>query len=191
MKVIAEWSPRLNSRGPDPLTIVDATGAGRAGVTRPSAAAVYAYEVHQRRITGKHRIPTPVLAVAPLASKGLVTGVAAEEKLRHLAENDDLTGLRNRRSLMAHLSDRLAGGQPGPVAVLFLDLDQMKPVNDSLGHAAGDFYLWSVAERLRAIMAGAGMIARIGGDEFVVIPDQPLPIQNAESCARWLHSGLL
>src|SRR5574337_2112857 len=158
MKVIAEWSPRLNSRGPDPLTIVDATGARRAGVTRPSAAAVYAYKVHQRRITGKHRIPTPVLAVAPLASKGLVTGVlgivnlrgrkwmqsqvdmleviaalfaqfrdrvAAEEKLRHLAENDDLTGLRNRRSLMAHLSDRLAGGRAGPVAVLFLDLDQI------------------------------------------------------------------
>jgi diguanylate cyclase len=52
--------------------------------------------------------------------------ITAEERLRHLAEHDDLTGLRNRRALLAHLSDRLAVRQPGPVAVLYIDLDRLK-----------------------------------------------------------------
>ncbi|HYB39495.1 MAG TPA: GGDEF domain-containing protein, partial [Mycobacterium sp.] len=61
-------------------------------------------------------------AVAPMFA-GFQVRIAAEEKLRYLAEHDDLTGLHNRRSLVAHLSDRLAAGRPGPVAVLYLDLD--------------------------------------------------------------------
>ena len=76
--------------------------------------------------------------------------IAAEEKLRYMAERDDLTGLHNRRSLVAHLSDRLAAGRPGPVAVLYLDLDRLKSINDYFGHAAGDRYLRISAERLQA-----------------------------------------
>jgi GAF domain-containing protein len=67
--------------------------------------------------------------------------ISAEDRLRHLAEHDDLTGLSNRRVLLAHLSDRLAVRQPGPVALLYIDLDRLKAINDSLGHAAGDWYI--------------------------------------------------
>jgi diguanylate cyclase len=109
--------------------------------------------------------------------------ISAEERLRHLAEHDDLTGLSNRRVLLAHLSDRLGTGQPGPVAVLYIDLDRLKAINDSLGHAAGDWYIQTFADRLSACAGGQSMVARIGGDEFVVIPAQPMTTHAAEILA--------
>ena len=109
--------------------------------------------------------------------------ISAEERLRHLAEHDDLTGLRNRRVLLAHLSDRLAVRQPGPVALLYIDLDRLKAINDSLGHAAGDWYIQTFADRLSACAGSQSMVARIGGDEFVVIPDQPMTTHAAETFA--------
>ena len=74
--------------------------------------------------------------------------IAAEDQLRYLGEYDDLTGLRNRRSLMMHLDGRLAAGRDGPVAALFIDLDRLKAVNDYLGHDAGDRFLKLFADRL-------------------------------------------
>ena len=106
--------------------------------------------------------------------------ISAEERLRHLAEHDDLTGLSNRRVLLAHLSDRLAARQPGPVAVLYIDLDRLKAINDSLGHAAGDWYIQTFADRLSDCAGSQSMVGRIGGDEFVVIPDQPMTTHAAE-----------
>ena len=106
--------------------------------------------------------------------------ISAEERLRHLAEHDDLTGLSNRRVLMDHLSDRLAVRRPGPVAVLYIDLDRLKAINDSLGHAAGDWYIQTFADRLSACAGSQSMVGRIGGDEFVVIPDQPMTTHAAE-----------
>ena len=109
--------------------------------------------------------------------------ISAEERLRHLADHDDLTGLRNRRALLAHLSDRLAPRQPGPVAVLYIDLDRLKAINDSLGHAAGDWYIQTFADRLSACAGSQSTVARIGGDEFVVVPDQPMSTHAAETFA--------
>ena len=106
--------------------------------------------------------------------------ISAEERLRHLAEHDDLTGLSNRRVLMDHLSGRLAVRRPGPVAVLYIDLDRLKAINDSLGHAAGDWYIQTFADRLSACAGSQSMVGRIGGDEFVVIPDQPMTMHAAE-----------
>jgi len=106
--------------------------------------------------------------------------ISAEERLRHLAEHDDLTGLNNRRVLLAHLSNRLLVGQPGPVAVLYIDLDRLKAINDSLGHAAGDWYIQTFADRLSACAGSQSMVGRIGGDEFVVIPDQPMTMHAAK-----------
>ncbi len=106
--------------------------------------------------------------------------MSAEERLRHLADHDDLTGLRNRRALFAHLADRLAPRQPGPVAVLYIDLDRLKAINDSLGHAAGDWFIRGFADRLSSCAGSRGMVARLGGDEFVVVPDRSMTPRAAE-----------
>jgi diguanylate cyclase (GGDEF)-like protein len=116
--------------------------------------------------------------------------VAAEERLRHMAEHDDLTGLHNRRSLLAHLQERLAPGRPGPVSALFVDLDRLKAINDYLGHAAGDWFIRVFAERLREGVQAPSLIARLGGDEFVVVPAGPLDAETAESMAERLQAQL-
>jgi diguanylate cyclase len=116
--------------------------------------------------------------------------IAAEETLRSLAELDDLTGLRNRRALTTHLSGRLAAGQAGPVALLYIDLDRLKAINDSLGHTAGDRFIQVFAARLRDCAESGDMIARIGGDEFVFVPNRPMSIETAESLADHLRTRL-
>src|SRR5690606_31180803 len=89
-----------------------------------------------------------------------------EQNLRVLARSDPLTGLLNRDAMLAELAARLEGGRA--VAVLYIDLDRFKLVNDVLGHAAGDTLLTSAAGRLRRAVGEEGLIARFGGDEFLV-----------------------
>ena len=95
-------------------------------------------------------------------------------QLQHLAEHDPLTGLPNRRHLVAHLDASLqeAARSSQRVAVFFLDLDNFKNINDSMGHAFGDLVLKGVAERLREAARPTGFAARIGGDEFTVIQEK-------------------
>ena len=116
--------------------------------------------------------------------------VAAEDQLRYLAEHDDLTGLHNRRALLAHLDERLSEGEPGPVSVLFLDLDRLKAINDYLGHHAGDWFIQAFAERLREESGDDDVIARLGGDEFVIVPAGPVDAEAAEALALRLQSAL-
>ncbi len=116
--------------------------------------------------------------------------IDAEEQLRFLADHDDLTGLPNRRALMAHLDERLRVGEPGPVSALFLDLDRLKAINDYLGHQAGDRFIRVFADRLRDETTESDLIARLGGDEFVVIPGAPLSADAAEDFAVRLQSAL-
>ncbi len=116
--------------------------------------------------------------------------VQAEEQLRYLAEHDDLTGLNNRRALLAHLDERLADGAPGPVSALFFDLDRLKAINDYLGHTAGDWFIRVLAERLRRGADHPDLIARLGGDEFVVVPATPMDEETAEALAYRLQSTL-
>ena len=128
-------------------------------------------------------------AIASLFAQ-LQARVLAEEQLRYLAEHDDLTGLHNRRALLAHLDNRLAAGQPGPVSVLFFDLDRLKAINDYLGHTAGDWFIRVLADRLKHSAEGPSLIARLGGDEFVVVPAPPMDVDAAEALAYRLQFSL-
>ncbi len=89
------------------------------------------------------------------------------DRLEGMALNDELTGLPNRRVLESHLT-RLAQG-PHPFAILTIDLDGFKPINDRFGHAAGDDTLQAIANRLADSVKGTGLCARVGGDEFVAV----------------------
>ena len=136
--------------------------------------------------------PAEVNAIEAIASllAQVQARIVAEEQLRYQAEHDDLTGLHNRRALIAHLSGRLAPGQPGPVSALFLDLDRLKAINDYLGHGAGDSFIRALAERLRDGMEATNFIARLGGDEFVVVPASPMDTAAAESLSHRLQAIL-
>ncbi|MCL4836627.1 MAG: EAL domain-containing protein [Thermoanaerobaculia bacterium] len=97
---------------------------------------------------------------------------AAERQLLHDALHDGLTGLANRTLFLDRLSVALAArrrGEPAPFAVLFLDLDRFKHVNDSLGHGKGDRLLVEIARRLTGLMRPGDTVARLGGDEFAVL----------------------
>ncbi|MFD0516772.1 GGDEF domain-containing protein [Paractinoplanes durhamensis] len=92
----------------------------------------------------------------------------AERALHRLATSDPLTGLPNRSACVDRIDRELAAG-PDDLAVLFCDLDGFKPVNDRLGHAAGDALLVAVADNLSAGSRGTDLVSRFGGDEFVII----------------------
>jgi diguanylate cyclase (GGDEF)-like protein/PAS domain S-box-containing protein len=98
---------------------------------------------------------------------------AAEEKINHLAHFDTLTDLPNRANLQGRLEQALASarrdGHRRHVAVLFLDLDRFKNINDTLGHHIGDALLLEVSRRLRSSVRESDVVARLGGDEFVVV----------------------
>ncbi|MEG0183845.1 MAG: EAL domain-containing protein [Stenotrophomonas sp.] len=106
----------------------------------------------------------------------------AEQRLTHQAMHDALTGLPNRLHLLDRLQDALALArrEGGPVfAVLFLDLDRFKLVNDSIGHAAGDRMLVEVAKRIVSMAGADDVVARLGGDEFAVLLQCPQGLAQA------------
>lgn len=117
---------------------------------------------------------------------------AAEEAIRYQALHDTLTGLANRSLLMEQLEREVALGQRqgSPLALLYIDLDGFKPVNDQLGHAAGDALLLQVAERLRSCTRESDMVCRQGGDEFVILVPQAGPPQELDALARKLQQEL-
>jgi diguanylate cyclase (GGDEF)-like protein/PAS domain S-box-containing protein len=96
---------------------------------------------------------------------------SAEQQIEYQAYHDALTGLANRRLFQEHLSLALALAQRrnAVVAVLFLDLDHFKVINDSLGHSVGDELLREVAHRLKAVVRDGDTVARVGGDEFTIV----------------------
>ena len=112
--------------------------------------------------------------------------------IHRLAFYDVLTGLPNRRLLMDRLGQLAAAAQAGPArgAVLYVDLDDFKTINDARGHAIGDLLLREAATRLESIVAGAGIVARLGGDEFVVLLDDVGETHAATAIAERIRSAL-
>jgi len=97
--------------------------------------------------------------------------IEAKAHIEHISQHDALTGLANRHRLNRILNDRLADGVSGdrPLFLLALDLDRFKPVNDTLGHAAGDAVLRQVAGALTDCTRSTDLVARLGGDEFIIV----------------------
>lgn len=117
----------------------------------------------------------------------------AEEKLAYDAIHDNLTGLPNRKSLMLRLSRSIERKRFAPAynfAVLFIDLDRFKAVNDTLGHHAGDELLQSITEKLCRVVRPSDMVARLGGDEFIVLADNINDIGQVTSIAERILTEL-
>ena len=117
---------------------------------------------------------------------------AAEDEIRHLAFYDPLTRLPNRRLLHDRLHQAVVHAKRGDhrLALMFIDLDKFKPVNDEFGHKAGDELLQAVAHRLQACVRESDTVARIGGDEFVVLLPGIEAVQDALGVAEKIHAAL-
>ncbi|MFA5916564.1 MAG: diguanylate cyclase, partial [Burkholderiales bacterium] len=118
----------------------------------------------------------------------------AEQRIWHVAHHDGLTGLPNRTLLHDRLQQALAQAQRGRhrVAVMFLDLDRFKSINDTLGHAVGDELLKQVAHRLSSVVRAVDTVSRLGGDEFVIVLHEMLSpddvVQVAEKIVHALET---
>ncbi|MEK6599859.1 MAG: diguanylate cyclase, partial [Deltaproteobacteria bacterium] len=117
---------------------------------------------------------------------------AAEEKIKHMAYHDHLTGLPNRALFYDRLHQAILTGhrEKEPVALMFLDLDRFKEINDTYGHNCGDFLLKQVGSRIREILRESDTVARIGGDEFAVVLPRPEKIEGAVRTAEKIMEAI-
>jgi diguanylate cyclase (GGDEF)-like protein len=113
-----------------------------------------------------------------------------KEHLDRLAHYDSLTELPNRQTLMEHLGSSLRGNGGLQCAILFLDLDRFKDVNDTLGHSVGDVLLHALALRLRSLIPPQALLARWGGDEFVVALAAADGARTAENLSKKLIAAI-
>lgn len=162
------------------------------------------YEVAMRHRDG-HNIPTEFSATHLFNEDGSVMGVlafvtdlterkAAESQIENLAFSDPLTGLPNRRLLMDRLEQALTAGarHQRQGALLFIDLDDFKTLNETLGHDQGDLLLQQVAQRLLTCVREGDTVARLGGDEFVVLlEDLSKNLQEAATQAETVGKKIL
>jgi diguanylate cyclase (GGDEF)-like protein/PAS domain S-box-containing protein len=137
----------------------------------------------------ENRLTDPLIEGVVLNLRDITERKTLEDELRHQAFHDALTGLANRALFDDRLAHALAGARRRglPVAVLFLDLDDFKTINDSLGHSSGDALLRAVAIRIATIVRVTDTAARLGGDEFAVL----LEIMDDDGEAETIAGRLL
>ena len=159
----------------------DMSSVGAELAVAAGSSGTRSFEARFRRSDGASPVPMNVTVVNlgdDQAVQGLVVTAVdigplfeARAQLEQLATHDPLTGLLNRTPFRDRLEDALADGQPGEatVTVLFCDVDRFKRINDEYGHAAGDAVLMAVARRLHHVVRSEDIVARFGGDEFVIL----------------------
>ncbi len=132
------------------------------------------------------------VARAYLTTGNLVAVFSEEQMVRRLsdlASTDELTGLANRRQFMSRFEERLQGRNPQPFALVLLDLDNFKVINDSLGHEAGDELLRSLAHRLSHAIRPDDLFGRLGGDEFaLLVPGIKNEAEATHTLERLFHA---
>jgi diguanylate cyclase (GGDEF)-like protein/PAS domain S-box-containing protein len=139
----------------------------------------------QAEMTITNLLGDPSVAGLVLNTRDISERKELQDQLVHEAYHDALTQLANRALFRERVAEALRRrGDDEDVTVLFLDLDGFKEVNDSLGHLAGDQLLVQVADRLRASVRDGDVVARFGGDEFAVLIESPVDVEEAESVAR-------
>jgi diguanylate cyclase (GGDEF)-like protein/PAS domain S-box-containing protein len=152
-------------RDPDPRAPLEIQQRAKDGTLRTVELSVQYLQLGARRLLSltAHDVSVRRKAQAQLLEK--------QQHLDHLAHHDQLTGLPNRLYLAAHLPGAIeeAKRARSMLAVLFLDLDRFKHINDSRGHETGDKLLKAVAQRIRATMRHEDVVVRMGGDEFIVV----------------------
>jgi diguanylate cyclase (GGDEF)-like protein/PAS domain S-box-containing protein len=188
-----------------PLTHPDDAARSRAQFIKvlhggPSARTTY--ESRFRHVDGEWRqietvltnmLDDPDVAAIVVNSRDVTARRVLEAELSHQAFHDPLTGLANRALFLnrvAHVLDR-TDREPGQIAVMFVDIDDFKMVNDSLGHHLGDGVLVAVAERLTAATRPGDTVARLGGDEFAVLLESGTMPRAAEVVADRIAQRLL
>lgn len=139
-----------------------------------------------------HQVRWHNRSAALVVAQDLTDQLALEAELAHQAFHDDLTGLPNRALFMDRLNHALdrATRHQGNIAILFLDLDDFKLINDSLGHKVGDQLLVAVAERLQRCRRSGDTVARLGGDEFIFLLEEIATDSEAEQAADRIGAEL-
>jgi diguanylate cyclase (GGDEF)-like protein/PAS domain S-box-containing protein len=137
-------------------------------------------------ITSTNRMEDPNVAGVVSNVRDVTSRVEATERLQHQVMHDPLTGLPNRLLFLERLQQAIVRGKEESTrcAVLFIDLDRFKGINDNLGHGIGDRVLTTVAKRLQNALRYAHSAARLGGDEFVVLAEQVDGFEGAKEAAE-------
>src|ERR1700674_2999021 len=179
---------------------VDLAERDAVGKALREAGSLRNVEVRYRRKSGEHSVLFGAMELVEVGGKTYTLAISfdiserkrAEDRIQHLATHDVLTDLPNRVLLMDRLNHAIVmterrGGQ---LALLFVDLDRIKAVNDKLGHSVGDSLLRDVAVRLQQVVREVDTVARLGGDEFVVLLDDVAHADEAGLVAEKIVGAL-
>jgi len=185
LTMIAVWAnarTRVGSFGANPPWRIRALLVPTTATAAVIGILLWATQVHVSPVAVL--LAGATLAIAAVRTRLALRQAGAVGALRRVITTDDLTGLPNRRALGRVAATRLAARPEEPAALLMLDLDGFKEVNDSLGHDVGDLLLTHVGTRLLQEMDGPDTLARLGGDDFAVLLDRADADQGMETAQR-------